>query len=202
MRIHLLSLLVLLISGCGRQGHDGEIATHIPVTVAGVTYNWPSDGSLTHAGAKGFALLSRRMWNATVGVVPSANFGTGEQYLTIWLGPARIPRWNISLDGSGLPLFPSEHFAKTMSGNGFTLGQKQGAGIVNPSTVIVFSGEHQAYAECSQVKPDLSSGSCALFMNDRGVQHTLPIRWGAWESVPTELRLYRQLIGAPTGQSA
>jgi hypothetical protein len=115
--------------------------------------------------------------------------------------PARVKSWNIKPDGTGLPFFPGERFKLEKRGEGYSLGVEVGPGIVNPSVIVVFDGESRAYAQCR--KPDRMEprGRCNLMLNDRGVQHSIPIGWVNRTNVKGILRLYRSLIGAPTPEA-
>jgi hypothetical protein len=194
-----VTILALVMAGCSGGVSGGGAVRRTPVTIAGVTYQWPYDGSADVGDPstwRTFALLPSRVWNATVGTIPSAHLERDEGHLTIWVSPTVRKKWAVAADGTGLPLVGSTVFQASEDQDGYVLGKGAGPGIVAPATLVLFKGEPEAYASCTPA-PAGRVSACFLFLNDRGVQHTLPLKWGAWRDVPSILKLYRSLIGIP-----
>ena len=194
MRLPLTLTLVVFLTSCSSSGEHHDDYRRTPLKVAGVTYNWPSSSSSNAPDSSShFALFPKGLWNETVGTMPSMRFPQDDGDLTIWLGPAKTPTWNIQPDGRNLP--DSIVFSKAKKEGNALVGDDDRPTYAAPPAVVVFEGEPEAYVTCvGQNKP---RPICQLFMNDRGVEHTLPATWGAWGEVPTALKLYRAAIGAP-----
>jgi hypothetical protein len=73
----------------------------------------------------------------------------------------------------------------------------RGEGIVDPPVLVTLDGERQAYAECTPPSGPNPTGTCNLQVNDRGVQHTLPLGWGNWKNAKAVISRYRSMIGIP-----
>lgn len=191
MKICVLMLTVMLAS-CSPTGGHGGILSHVPISVAGVTYQWPVDGSPElHDPAKwkGYGVISASIWNEIFGQ-NAALRADSQRGKEIYLTPAKSHRWGIGEDGRGLPLFGNARYVIKERKEGFSIGTVEGDGIVSPSTVVIYRDEPNAYTKCG-------SEMCIVFMNDRGVQHTISLRYGEWAAVPTMLRIYRQLLSIP-----
>lgn len=202
MKIRLLILAAFLVS-CSPTGKNGEILAHVPVSVGGITYQWPVDGSPELRDPtqwKGHGVISAAIWNGTIGEIAALRadpkYGK-EIYLTV----AKSRDWNIEEDGKGLPLFASERYSINERKERYSLGIVEGDGIVSPSTVIIYNNEPNAYTVCRPPTGLRPSGSCVVFLNDQGVQHSISLPYGEWASVPTMLRIYKQLLGIPAGSS-
>jgi hypothetical protein len=198
MRLPLMLTLVVCLTSCSGSGGHHDNYSRTPLTVAGVTYNWPSSSSSDARGnpsgdSSHFALFPKSLWNETVGTMPSMRFPQDDGDLTIWLGPAKASSWNIQPDGRNLP--DSIVFSKAKKEGNALVGEDDRPTYASPPAVVVFEGEPEAYVTC--VGQNGPRPICQLFMNDRGVEHTLPATWSAWGEVPTALKLYRAAIGAP-----
>jgi hypothetical protein len=194
-------VLGMLTAACSDRTETGEAVGHTQVSLEGVTYEWPYDGSKENgdpARWKHYALMPNRVWNGSIGSLTSVKLRPDSGYSPIYLAPVKPKQWNIKLDGSGLPLLGGERFLKTEDHERFVIGNGVGPGIVSPGTIVIFKGENSAYATCRPPGGSLPKGFCALLLNDRGVQHTLPFTWGNWLEAPALLKLYRSLIGIPT----
>lgn len=189
----------LFVGACSGGGRPGEVFDRVPVKVAGVTYQWPYDGSSEvgdPAKWTSHAFMPRRLWNETVGTIASQKLSRDDGYFPISLSPAEAPAWNIKPDGTGLPLSTGEKFVTLEDRGSYILGEVRGKSIVSPSTTAIWRGEADAYAQCR--KPDGGPnprGYCVLLMNDRGVRHTFTFGWGEWGDIPGMLLLYRHTIG-------
>jgi hypothetical protein len=196
----LASVIVLSMLTVACSDRTGEAVGHTQVSLEGVTYEWPYDGSKEGgdpARWKHYALIPNKFWNGSIGSVTSVKLLPDSGYSPIYLAPLKEKHWNIRLDGSGLPLLGEERFQKTEDHGSFVIGNGVGPGIVSPGTIVIFKGENSAYATCRPPGGPLPKGFCSLLLNDRGVQHTLPFTWGKWLEAPALLKLYRSLIGIP-----
>lgn len=196
-----LVLLVTLVAACSNDISGTEqIIGHTDVSFDGVTYKWPYDGSEdvgNPADWKHSAFMPNRIWNETIGAATSIKLLPDNGYSAIHLGPAKPKHWDIQLDGSGLPLDQGEQFRKEEDHRSFVIGKVTGPGIVSPGTVVICQGERSAYANCRAPGGPLPNGFCAVLLNDRGVQHTLPFTWGKWLEARAMLKQYRALVGIP-----
>ena len=199
MRLSIL-FFAIAVAGCSPEHSTGQALDHVPVKIAEVTYQWPFDGSKDAGNPEewtNFALIPNRIWNETIGAIPSLKT-RNNRAVSIWLNAAERRQWNIATDGKGLPLHASEHFKVTEIHHQYTVGLVTGEEIVNPPTIVVFRGEPNAYASCSTPSRANESPTCMLLLNDRGVQHTLPLKSGEWSVVPGFLKLYKALVGIPS----
>lgn len=193
-------VLGLLAAACSNSTGPGETVGHTELSIEGVTYQWPYDGSKDIGNPAEWnhsAFIPNRIWNETIGKVSSIKLLPDSGYFPVHLGPATPKRWTIGLDGTDLPLTGGERFEKTEDHGTFVIGKGVGPGIVQPSTIAIFKGENSAYATCRPPSGSLPQGFCILLLNDRGVQHTLPFSWGKWSEAPVVLKLYRSLVGIP-----
>ncbi|WP_336957721.1 hypothetical protein [Sphingobium aquiterrae] len=186
-----VSILTIMLASCSPTDSHGDIS-HVPISVAGVTYQWPVDSSPElHEPAKwkGHGVISASIWNEIFG--QNAALRADPRYgKEIYLTPAKSNEWGISEDGKGLPLFGSNHYVIKEKKEGYSIGTVEGDGIVSPSTVVIYKNEPNAYTECGPQ-------TCIVFLNDRGVQHTISLRYGEWAAVPAMLQIYRRLLSIP-----
>lgn len=181
-----------MLASCSPKESHGSTLSHVTISVAGVTYQWPVDGSpelRDPAKWKGHGVISASIWNEIFGqnaaLRADPNYGK-EIYLT----PAKSHEWGIGEDGKGLPLFGDEHYLIKEKGKGYSLETVEGGGIVSPSTVVIYKNEPNAYTECGRE-------TCFVYLNDRGVKHSISLRYGAWAAVPAMLQIYRRLLSIP-----
>jgi len=198
MKIRVL-ILTALLAGCSPTGNKGEILAHVSVSIGGITYQWPVDGSPElHDPTqwKGHGVISAGIWNGSIGEIAAlrADPKYGKE---IYLTAAKSRDWNIEKDGKGLPLFPNERYSINERNEHYSVGIVEGDGIVSPSTVIIYNGEPNAYTECQPPTGLRPSGSCVVLLNDRGVKHSISLPYGEWAAVPTMLRIYKQLLSIP-----
>jgi hypothetical protein len=195
-------LLLPFVAAC--SGHVSTNAVDkVPLTVGEVTYQWPTDGTTDFGDLgqpknwKGVAYIPEGVWNNTMAKVPGMHRTGWKGQIALQVIPARVSQWDIEPQGEGLPLFPSEHFYVTEKGNGFTVGRVRGGGIVDPSVLVTFDGERQAYAVCRTPSGANPTGTCNLLINDRGIEHTIPLGWENWTNAKEVLSLYRSMVGIP-----
>jgi hypothetical protein len=191
-------LSAILLAGCSGGGHGSGSYARVPVTVAGVTYDWPYDTAAGAGDPKGWeklhiAYFPKSFWNETVGVVPSMRFPQNTGYYAIYLNPAKTRQWNIQPNGQGLPNGILLSGAKP-DGDAI-VGKDDRPENANPPTIVVFKGDPEAYATC--LGPSGPNPTCILYLNDRGVVHTLAMPWGKWGDAPAALKFYRRAINAP-----
>jgi hypothetical protein len=195
-KIALLS--AMLVAGCSGNGNGGRDYTRVPVTVAGVTYDWPYDKKAGAGDPKGWeklhvAFFPKSLWNETVGIVPSMRFPQADGYYAIYLNPAKSRQWNIQPNGQGLP--DGIRLSEAKPDGNAIVGKDDRPEFANPPTIVIFKGDPEAYATC--LGPNGPNPLCILYMNDRGVIHTLTMGWGKWGDAPAALKLYRHAISAP-----
>jgi hypothetical protein len=191
-------LLALAVGGCTGEG-AGNVA-YVPISVAGVSYQWPFDDTGEEgdpATWKDHAWLSSRLWNEAIGTVPSQKRSRGADGVLVYLKPANAAAWRINGDGSGLPLAGEERFVVLERHRDYVLGEIRGPGIVDPSVTVVFPEEGSAFLTCRRPSPILRHGTCRLAINDRGVEHSFSVRWGHFGDIPEAIGLYRKLVGIP-----
>lgn len=197
-RFKLSLVCAVLLAGCSAGGHNSDGNTRVPVTVAGVTYQWPYDTVAGAGDPKGWSKLHvayfpKGYWNETVGSVPSMRFPQNAGYYAINISPAKTTHWNIKSDGHGLP--DGVRLSNPKSDGSAVLGLDDRPGNANPPTIAVLKGDPEAYITC--LGPSGPNPVCILFLNDRGAVHTLTMPWGKWGDAAAAVKLYRRAIGAP-----
>ncbi|WP_288486709.1 hypothetical protein [uncultured Novosphingobium sp.] len=191
-------LFAMVLANCSGGGQSTGAITRVPLTVAGVTYQWPYDATAGAGDPKGWnklhvAYFPKSFWNETVGSVPSMRFPQNSGYYAVDLRPAKKPHWNIGSDGAGLP--NKIRLSAPKSAGNVILGEDDRPENTNPPTIVVFKSDPEAYAACHG--PEGPYPICILYLNDRGVVHTLTMPWGKWDEAGIALKLYRAAVGAP-----
>jgi hypothetical protein len=197
--MRMLAVIVggVLAASCSPNS-TGTILTRVPVAVAGVTYAWPYDGTTGDPSQWiGYAALSKRLWNETIGVLPTMRYATEAGTVAVYLHAVEKKSWQIRTDGTNLPVQGIGRFEKTEDHGHYAVGKITRSDMGAPSVIVVFEDEPDAYLTCSAPSKPFPSGVCNLSLNDRGVEHGLALSYGVWADVPAMLKLYRELIGVP-----
>lgn len=108
-------VLWLSVAAFSNRAGTGQAIGHTEVSVEGMTYPWPYDGSKDvgdPADWKHSALMPNRIWNETIGAVTGVRLLPNRGYSSIYLRPAKPKHWNIKWDGSGIPMTSGARYQK------------------------------------------------------------------------------------------
>lgn len=108
-------VLWLSVAAFSNRAGTGQAIGHTEVSVEGMTYPWPYDGSKDvgdPADWKHSALMPNRIWNEKIGAVTGVRLLPNRGYSSIYLRQAKPKHWNIKWDGSGIPMTSGARYQK------------------------------------------------------------------------------------------
>jgi hypothetical protein len=130
MRKVFIATLLATFAACSDRG--GEVVAHVPLKIAGVTYQWPVDSTTDFDDLgrpekwRNVAYIPIGVWNEIMSPVPGLKKEGTNGQLILTVSPARTKNWDIKPDGAGLPFLDSERFEAREKGEGYILGEKVG----------------------------------------------------------------------------